>query len=125
MPPSPHVTPRPAPARPGSTRWLSPPRPGLAGLAAARKGVVTSGRTPGGLLDAAAAAAAGLAAAAAAARGAALAEAVEEAAEAAEAVGEAQVAGVAGVVADDPGVVSNTPCGAGDPPPPLPWLLWR
>ena len=117
MPPSPHVTPRPAPARPGSTRWLSPPRPGLAGLAAARKGVVASGWTPGGLLDAAAAAA-GLVAVAA--RGAALAEA----AEAAEAVGEAQVAGVAGEVADDPGVV-GTPCGAGVPIAPLLWLLWR
>ena len=77
--------------------------------------MVTSGRTPDGLLDAAAAAA-GLVAAAA--RGAALAEA-------AEAVGEAQVAGVAGEVADDPGVVGNTPCGAGVPMAPLPWLLWR
>ena len=120
MPPSPHVTPRPAPARLRSTRWLSPPRPGLAGLAAARKGVVTSGRTPGGLLVAAAAAA-GLVAVAA--RGAALAEAAE-AAEAARAVGEAQVAGVAGEVPDDPGVV-GTPCGAGVPVALLLWLLWR
>ena len=122
MPLSPHVTPRPAPARLLSVRWLSPPRPGLAGLAAARKEVVASGRTEGCFLTGAAAAA-GLAAAAA--RGAGLAEAEAEAeaaaAAAAAAAGEAQVAGVAGEVAD-PGVVGSTPWGAREPPAPL---LWR
>ena len=119
MPLSPHVTPRPAPARLLSVRWLSPPRPGLAGLAAARKEVVASGRTEGCFLTGAAAAA-GLAAAAA--RGAGLAEAEAEAEAAAAAVaGEAQVAGVAGEVAD-PGVVGSTPWGAREPPAPL---LWR
>jgi len=113
--PSPQVTPRPAPPRVESVRWLSSPRPGLAGLAAAKKEVVPSGQTADGFLSAAAAAtAAGFAAAAA--RGAGFAEA----AEAAEAVGEARVVGVAGEEAD-PGVVDRAG-GAGVAPPPL---LWR